>query len=130
MAKLSREHPACFVAFDLLADARGRSLLARPFSERRAALEQFFAGGDELDGFTLSRATTSAATARGWLKRIGHGLDGVVAKRLDLPYQPAQRAMQKFKFWHTLDCVVGGVYRRRGTGQVEYLLMGLYDDTG
>ena len=27
--------------------------------------------------------------ARSWLKRLGHGLDGIVAKRLDLPYQPA-----------------------------------------
>jgi ATP-dependent DNA ligase len=61
---------------------------------------------------------------------VGHGLDGLMAKRLDLPYQPGQRAMQKFKQWRTIDCVVGGVYYRRGTQVIEYLLMGLYDSEG
>jgi ATP-dependent DNA ligase len=130
VAKLSREHPARLVAFDLLADAQGHSLLTLPFRDRRAALERFFAHPGMDDRFVLSRATTSLRTAMGWLKGVGHGLDGIVAKRLDLPYQPGQRAMQKFKLWRTVDCVVGGIYRRRGTGQVEYLLMGLYDAAG
>lgn len=130
VAKLAREHPALLVAFDLLADAQGHSLLTHPFSERRAALERLFAQGGPRDGFVLSRATTSLRTAKGWLKRVGHGLDGIVAKRLDLPYQPGQRAMQKFKLWRTVDCVVGGIYRRRGTARVEFLLMGLYDVAG
>jgi ATP-dependent DNA ligase len=131
VTKLSRDHPARFVAFDLLADAEGRSLLARPFGARRGELERFFAqGGGPHDGFALSRATASFGTARRWLKSVGHGLDGIVAKRLDLPYQSGRRAMQKFKLWRTVDCVVGGIYRRRGTEQVEYLLMGLYDAAG
>ena len=130
VAKLSHQHPARFVAFDLLADAQGHSLLTRPFSDRRAALERFFAQGGPHEGFVLSQATTSLRTARGWLKGVGHGLDGIVAKRLDLPYQPGQRAMQKFKLWRTVDCVVGGIYRRRGTDRLEYLLMGLYDVAG
>ncbi len=130
VAKLSREHPARFVAFDLLADAEGRSLLARPFRDRRTELERFFAQGDPHDGFALSRATTSLTTAKGWLKDAGHGLDGIVAKRLDLPYQPGQRAMQKFKLWQTVDGVVGGIYRHRDTDRVEYLLLGLYDEAG
>jgi ATP-dependent DNA ligase len=66
-------------------------------------------------------------TAHGWLERLGKGLDGIVAKRLDIPYQPGQRAMLKFKLWQTVDCVVGGVYYRSGTKDVEYLLLGLYD---
>ena len=78
----------------------------------------------------LSKATTSHDTTRGWLKRLGRGLDGVVAKRLDLPYRPGERAMQKYKLWKTVDCVVGGIYYKRGTQSVEYLLMGLYDDAG
>jgi ATP-dependent DNA ligase len=130
VAKLSREHPAQFVAFDLLADQNGRSMLDLPFVERRDALERFF---DEIDGnptFLLSRVTRSAATARTWLKQAGRGLDGIVAKRLDLPCRPGQRAMQKYKLWKTIDCVVGGIYYRRGTQQVEYLLLGLYDDEG
>ena len=80
--------------------------------------------------FVLSNITKSAATARAWLKRAGHGLDGIVAKRLDLPYRAGERAMQKFKLWKTVDCVVGGIYRKPGTQAVEYLLMGLYDGAG
>jgi ATP-dependent DNA ligase len=89
-----------------------------------------FAAGGAPDGFALSRATASLDTARRWLQRAGRGLDGIVAKRLDLPYQPGRRAMQKYKLWRTVDCVVGGIYRRRDTERVEYLLMGLYDAAG
>ena len=53
----------------------------------------------------LSRATTSRTAALKWCKGLGHGLDGIVAKRLDLPYQPGRRAMQKWKRWR----VVGGL---------------------
>ena len=35
-------------------------------------------------------------------------LDGVIAKRLDLPYRPGERAMVKVKQRRTADCVVGG----------------------
>ena len=130
VARLSREHPAQLVAFDLLADEQGHSLLATRFSERRARLEAFFQQIGDAHGFVLSKATTSSRKARTWLKRLGHGLDGIVAKRLDLPYQPGQRAMQKFKLWQTIDCVVGGIYYREGTHAIEYLLMGLYDPAG
>lgn len=129
VARLSREHPAQFVAFDLLADQHGRSLLGERFDARRSKLEAFFKRIGNAPGFVLSKATTSHRTARRWLERLGRGLDGIVAKRLDLQYQPGQRAMQKFKLWQTVDCVVGGVYYRAGTRSPEYLLMGLYDST-
>ncbi len=104
--------------------------MARPFAERRALLEAFFAqvGADRT--FVLSKATRARPTARGWLRRLGHGLDGIVAKRLDLPYLPGERAMRKFKLWKTVDCVVGGLYRRPRSRAVEYLLLGLYDKDG
>ncbi len=123
--KLSGEFPARFVAFDLLADADGHSLLEKPFEARRAALETLFEtiGGND---FVLAEATRSPKTARKWLSRLGHGLDGIVAKRLDLPYRPGQRAMAKYKVWRTVDCVVGGLYLR-ANGTVEYLLLGLWD---
>src|SRR4051812_27099240 len=76
---LSRQHPAQIVVFDLLADERGRSLLDQPFSDRRAALEDAFKQIARNANFVLSKATTSEQTARGWLKRLGHGLDGIVA---------------------------------------------------
>jgi ATP-dependent DNA ligase len=130
IARLSREHPAQFVAFDLLTDADGQSMLSLAFAHRRAALEQFFDEISDNPHFMLSKATRSTSIARMWLKNVGHGLDGIVAKRLDQPYRPGQRAMLKYKVWKTVDCVVGGVYYRKGTQDVEYLLLGLFDDAG
>ena len=127
---LSREHPAQVVVFDLLADGQGQPLLDRPLRERRAALEAAFKRIGKASGFVLSKATTSHDTARTWLKDVGHGLDGIVAKRLELPYRPGERVMQKFKLWQTVDCVVGGIYYKPNTTSVEYLLMGLYDGAG
>lgn len=129
IARLSREQPATFVAFDLLADAQGASLLARPFAERRSALEALFVSiGGPSTRIALARSTPSRATALRWLATES-GLDGIVAKRLDLAYQPGRRAMQKYKQWHTVDCVVGGFYPKSG-GEPEYLLLGLYDAAG
>jgi len=126
--RLAREHPAALVAFDLLCDADGRSRLQEPFESRRTALKAFLAATGDSPVLRLSPATRSAATARRWLGRAG--LDGIVAKRLDLPYRPGERAMAKYKLWHTIDCVVGGLYRKRGTGRVDSLLLGLYDAEG
>ena len=121
IARLSHETPATFVAFDLLADTAGKALLGEPFAHRRAALEALPGGG----GIAVANSTRSREEALLWLKDIGHGLDGIVAKRLDLPYRPGERAMLKYKLWHTIDCVVGGVYRKTGSEEIEYLLLGL-----
>ncbi|HEY6432950.1 MAG TPA: ATP-dependent DNA ligase [Acetobacteraceae bacterium] len=130
IAKLSREAPATFVAFDLLLDESGRNALEWPFSRRRAALAALFEKFDRHDGVVLSKETTKQGEARRWLDDAGRGLDGIVAKRLDLPYQPGRREMLKFKIWHSVDCVVGGVYFKPGTQTIEYLLCGLYDAAG
>jgi ATP-dependent DNA ligase len=128
--RLSRETPAEYVAFDLLAGSTGKTLLDRPFSERRAGLEKMFATIAKGAPFSLSEATSDPKTARTWLKQLGKGIDGIVAKRLDLHYRSGARAMQKYKVWRTVDCVVGGVYCRRNAAAIEYLLMGLYDHDG
>jgi ATP-dependent DNA ligase len=125
--KLARSHPATIVAFDMLADARGRALLDRPLGERRVALEAFFAEIGEGGRVELSPATSSRATALRWLARGAGALDGIVAKRRDDPYQPGRRAMLKYKIWKTVDCVVGGLYWQRQRRVVDSLLLGLYD---
>jgi ATP-dependent DNA ligase len=130
IAKLAKEYPTTFVAFDLLADERGRSLLAKPFSERRARLDGFFKQVGKSKQLIRSRATRSHGQALKWCRGVGHGLDGIMAKPLAEPYRPGQRAMQKYKLWKTVDCVVGGYYPRYGGRQVEYLLLGLYDADG
>jgi ATP-dependent DNA ligase len=130
IAQLSKEYPATFVAFDLLATKDGTSLLSRPFSERRAALDLFFGVAGKSSFIIRSRATRSRAQALKWCRGVGHGLDGIMAKPLAEPYRPGQRVMQKYKLWKTVDCVVGGYYPRHGSHQVEYLLLGLYDKDG
>src|SRR5277367_5145409 len=85
--------------------------------------------GRGIGGVVLGRSTASHATAPRWLDAAA-GLNGIVAKRLDLPYRPGRRAMQKYKLWHTIDCVVCCTYRKADSDEVEYLLLGLYDDAG
>jgi ATP-dependent DNA ligase len=130
--KLAHEHPAIFVAFDLLAGEDGRSLLERPLSARRKLLEAFakknFPTHDRL---RLSPATTSLLVARKWFEAVGGDLDGIVAKRLDLPYQSGLRTgMQKIKKVRTADCVVGGFRYATNQRLVGSLLLGLYDEAG
>jgi ATP-dependent DNA ligase len=126
---LSRETPAAFVAFDLLALA-DEDLTARPFTERRAALEAAFAGARP--PVHVTPLTDDPAVARQWFERFeGAGLDGLITKRPDLPYQPDKRVMGKVKHERSADCVVAG-YRVHTSGPdaVGSLLLGLYDDRG
>jgi ATP-dependent DNA ligase len=130
--KLAAESPASFVAFDLLVDARGRSLVKETLDVRRAALEAFVAEhvakGSRI---LLSPATTKMVTVKRWFRSVGGGLDGVIAKRLDVPYLGGTReGMQKMKSMRTAECVVGG-FRYASKGElVGSLLLGLYDDGG
>ena len=126
--KLAAEAPAEFILFDILM-LDGCTIADRPQGERRALLERFFAA-NPAEGIRLSPATSDRRIALGWLERSGGALDGVIAKRLDLPYRPGERAMIKVKQRRTADCVVGGFrYATRGR-EVGSLLLGLYDDAG
>ena len=126
--KLSTKTPAELMVFDLLEVAE-ISLIDRPLSKRRRALERFFSG-NQVSGLHLSPATTDRETAAGWLNRSGGALDGVIAKRLDLEYRPGERAMVKVKQQRTADCVVGGFRYADRKSVVGSLLLGLYDDEG
>ena len=128
VAKLAAATPAMFMAFDCL--AIGRKMLAgRPLSDRRAELEQLLAKESE-PALLLSPMTRDRAEALGWLERGGGALDGVIAKRLDQPYRPGDRAMIKVKQRRTADCVVGGFRYGRNDRLTASLLLGLYDDAG
>ncbi|HKO15713.1 MAG TPA: ATP-dependent DNA ligase [Gemmatimonadaceae bacterium] len=132
VATLAREHPATFILFDLLVDSDGRALVAQPLADRRAALERFMAEHvPEHAAIRLSPVATRLDVVRRWFRSLGGGLDGVVAKRRDLPYQSGDRTgMVKLKHMRTADCVVGGFrYASRGR-TVGSLLLGLYDDAG
>lgn len=130
--KLAREHPAMVLVFDMLVDEHGENLAGLPLRERRERLDRFGKQYFPADGdIRLSPATTDSATANHWLTAVRGGLDGVIAKRLDLPYQSGERTgMQKIKRLRTADCVVGGFRYGSGTTQVGSMLLGLYDENG
>src|ERR1700676_358865 len=110
VGKLAQETPGLFITFDLLASAKDQKLFARPLSERRPALEAFAKTQFKSNPtFRLSPATKSYSIAKKWLAQSGGGCDGVIAKRVDLPYQAGNRdGMQKIKRYRSADCVIGG----------------------
>src|SRR5581483_1211881 len=111
--KLSGEIPAQLVVFDLLL-WDGAAVHERPLEERRAALERVG------DGLRLSPYSRDESVGRDWLERLETaGLDGVVCKRLGLPYRPGSR-----------DCVVVGVRWKKKPTRLATLLLGVYGDDG
>jgi ATP-dependent DNA ligase len=129
--RLAAETPAAFVAFDLLA-LGDESLVARPFEQRRAALESAVAGGT--GSVYLTPNTSDLAIAQQWFDQFeGAGLDGVVGKPRDGVYAPDQRVLVKIKHLRTADCVVAGFrWHKSGEPAVGSLLLGLWtsDEAG
>lgn len=119
IARLARETPARLTVFDMPGP--------EPLAKRRAALERFVKanGKGRLD---LTPGTADLAEAQAWLN--GGDYEGVIAKRLDEPYQPGERAMVKVKRIRTADCVVGGFRYAKEGKLVGSLLLGLYDEAG
>ena len=126
-----QETPARLIVFDLLAGSNGGSLVGEPLRERRRKLEAFAARYLGKESIQLSPATTKLSEAKGWLKRVGATLDGIIAKRIDLDYRSGERTgMQKIKNFRSADCVVGGFRYNEGKREVGSLLLGLYDADG
>jgi ATP-dependent DNA ligase len=123
--KLSAEIPAEFVVFDLLL-WKGKPVHERPLEKRRAELERV------ADGFRLSPYTHDAEAAQDWLDTFEKvGLDGVIAKRLGLPYLPGSReGVVKVKPYKTADCVVVGLRWKSKPERIATILLGLYNDEG
>ena len=128
-AKLAKETPSSFVGFDLLA-ADGDNLMQMPQHERRSRLERLLARTGP--PIYLTPMTRDRLTASRWLAEFeGAGLDGVIAKPADAPYQPGKRAMIKVKHARTADCVVAGFrWYKVDKSAIGSLLLGLYDDRG
>ena len=122
----AKEQPVDYVIFDLL-HLDGRRVRDLPYVERRELLEGLgldaprwrvpryrFGGGAEL---------LEAARRQ--------GLEGVVSKRSDSPYQPGKRtgAWTKTRVWRRQEFVVGGYIPGEGSRakRVGSLLVGYYD---
>jgi ATP-dependent DNA ligase len=129
--KLAAEHPAVYILFDLLVGPNGKDQTNLPFAERRSALEAFFAKLGGGPAIRLSPSTADRGLALGWLDRLGGDIDGIIAKRADLPYLGGSRdGMQKYKLTRSADCVVGGFRYNANSPLVGSLLLGLYDEAG
>jgi ATP-dependent DNA ligase len=123
--KLSAEIPAEFVVFDLLL-WKGKPVHEQPLERRRAELEKV------TKGFSLSPTTADPDAAQEWLNSFeAAGLDGVIAKKLGLPYLPGSRdGVLKVKPYKTADCVIVGVRWKEKPTRIATLLLGLYGDDG
>ena len=130
VAKLAGESPAILVLFDMLVTPDNHALLDAPLTRRRAALEEFHAALGDTTRLRLSPTTRDRRQAERWLAQSGGALDGVIAKQVDLPYLPGERAMIKVKRQRTADCVVGGFRYAENSKLVGSLLLGLYDEAG
>jgi ATP-dependent DNA ligase len=124
--RLAAEIPADYVAFDLLV-WKGSAVHELPLERRRRELER------KTKGIRLSPVSRDPAQAGRWLDRLEvAGLDGVVAKRLGLPYLPGSRdGVEKVKPYRTADCVIVGFrWSEKADGRISTLLLGLYADGG
>jgi ATP-dependent DNA ligase len=123
--KLSAEIPAQFVAFDVLL-WKGKPVHEQPLERRRRELEKL------REPFRISPATRDAEVAARWLDDLdAAGLDGVIAKRLGVPYLPGSRdGVVKVKAHKTADCVVVGVRWKAKPTSLATLLLGLHRDDG
>lgn len=125
---LAESTPAELVLWDLLA-VDDRDLRRVAFSLRRGELEGVLAAGAP-SGVHLTPLTMDPTVANDWFSRFeGAGLDGVVAKDLDLGYLEDQRVMFKVKHERTAEFVVGGFrWYKTDRTTVGSLMLGLYDD--
>jgi ATP-dependent DNA ligase len=116
---LSKEIPAGYVAFDLLAEG-DEALLEAPFGQRRERLERLL----EDTSIEISALSQDPEQAEEWLRRT----EGTMAKKLDASYIPGKRkGMAKVKREREIDCVVMGWRPGKEEGTVGSLILGLYD---
>ncbi|MDO9409071.1 non-homologous end-joining DNA ligase [Patulibacter sp.] len=127
--RLARERPVTLMVFDLLW-LDGHSLVDRPWTERRAALEELGLDGDhwQTPGAYVGQGEgLLAATAE-------QGLEGVIAKRTDATYRPGRRsdAWLKVKNEMRQEFVVGGWLPGKGgrKGVLGSLQLGVHDADG
>jgi len=127
---LAQQIPAAIIFFDLICEGVN-DLREEPFQSRRQKLEAMLASAEP--PIHLTPATSDRAVAADWFRRFeGAGLDGVIAKPVDVGYLPDKRVMLKIKHERDCDCVVAGFrWHKDGEGTaIGSLLLGLFDAAG
>jgi len=126
--RLAQLIPVAYLAFDVL-QLDGRPLIALPYSERRKILTTIIPNGPgRLSPPHFPGPDLDAVRAAS----VANGLEGVVAKRLDSPYEPGVRSGSWLKLKNVLrqEVVVAGWKPGKGnrTGLVGSLLVGVHAD--
>jgi DNA ligase-1 len=138
--EMARQFPLVFVAFDLLY-ANGKDYTSQEYQTRRAALEKLItpAKPDERIRLVERVVTESASQLQQFFEeQIERGLEGIIAKRLDAPYQAGARNFNWIKLKRTyrgelsdtIEVVVAGYLRGRGMRAklgIGALLAAVYD---
>lgn len=120
------EFPVVYMAFDVLW-LDGESQMRRPYLERRAVLESLSLQGEswQTPGHHIGDGPAMVAASR------ERGLEGVLAKRIDTPYEPGKRSRCWLKVKNTArqEVVIGGWLPGSGnrTGRIGALFVGYYD---
>ncbi len=126
IARRVKAVPAAFIVLDLLLD-RTKSYVSEPYSVRRRALRSLFAGARaaalQLGKSKAGNGATLLTEARkaGW--------EGIMAKRVDAPYEAGVRSHDwlKLKLEARQEFVVGGWTEPRGSREhIGALLLGYW----
>jgi bifunctional non-homologous end joining protein LigD len=122
-----RDIPATYVIFDLLY-LDGHTTTGLPYTERRRLLGEL-----ELEGPAWRTPSYHRGEGGALLQATKElGIEGIVAKKLDCPYQPGARASHwiKVKNVHTQDVVIGGWTRGEGgrSASIGSLAVGVMED--
>jgi bifunctional non-homologous end joining protein LigD len=128
--RLAKEAPVTYIIFDLLW-LDGHSLMDLPYTERRARLAELELG----DNGRWRVPDYVAGHGQQLLSATDQqGLEGVIAKRLDSPYEPGRRTpcWLKIKNVDRQEVVVGGWVPGDGKrrDRIGALLVGVREDDG
>jgi DNA ligase-1 len=138
VAEMAREYPLVLYAFDLLY-CEGVDYTPEPYEVRRRALERLIRPGDRLKLAEMILTDDPKVVERFFEQSIERGLEGIVAKRLDAPYQAGARGFHWIKLKRsykgelsdTIDVVLVGYFHGRGARAqwgIGALLGAVYDE--
>jgi bifunctional non-homologous end joining protein LigD len=124
--RLIKQVPVYYMIFDLLY-LDGQVTMSLPLTRRRAMLEEL---GLEGPSWRVSPAAAGQGTSM-YETASAHGLEGLVAKRLDSVYEPGRRSPDwlKVKIVMSQELVIGGWCPEKGNNRsrVGCLLLGYYE---
>ncbi|MBC9729670.1 DNA ligase [Streptomyces sp. TRM68367] len=107
--RLSEDHPALYIVWDVLALPTG-DVRSRPYEYRRGAMLDVLAGLPSPSRIQAVSATDDAEVAEVWSDSLqGTGVEGVVAKLSTSPYRPGRSSSwKKVRHSETVDAEVIG----------------------